>query len=365
MSTQLKDKLASSILMDEIQNGLLGKNEGIPLNGRIGSNVQIRRAALYLLGGFAGSGKTTWADEMFVLQPFDYLKENRLIGKYKVIYWSMERPQVHKFAKWLSRRIYKEHGILIPFQKILGWYNKSNPLTMNELDYVHAEKEWLDELLETTVIFNTGRQNPTGIRKFIKQIALDHGREEKINEYNSIYHPDDPSKIWLNIFDHIGKLKGEQNKDRKTLLDDFSDDCSNYFRDYLGISSLYISQFNRGISNPMRIKNGDVEPMPEDFKETGDIYEDADMVFTIFDPWRYKVPDPSGFDLSRLKDLDGKKYYRNIKLMKNNYGIEDLRYGYAYEPISGIFKLLPKLKDMHPSIYDEVLNGNYYLNDAY
>lgn len=358
---QQKDK-PSKVLLDEINRGLTGENEGISLGDwRLDNHFQIRKSSLYIVGGFAGSGKTSLVDELFVLQPFDTLKSLGLLDKYKIIYWSMERPKIHKMAKWLSRRIFTQHGVLIDFKRIIGWYNKILPLDKREQEYIHHELPYIDELFETILEFNSGRVNPMGIKKFSEAYALENGEEEQINKYNKVYIPNDPKKITLQIFDHIGKLKGESGKTRKQLIDGFSDDCSNEYRDHFGQSILFISQFNRAIANPMRIKNGDVEPMPEDFKETGDIYEDADIALTIFDPWRYKVPDPSGYDLDKLKDENGKKYYRNIKLMKNNYGAEDIRFGFGYQPETGIYKLLPKKKDMDDFTYESILNNSYFI----
>jgi hypothetical protein len=356
----------SELLRQEIERGMSGENEGISFGEwRIDQHFQIRKGGLYLLGGYPGSGKTSLADELFVLQPFDLLKKMNLLSKYRIIYWSMERPKAHKLSKWLSRRIFKEHGVLIDFKRILGWYNKVAPLTTKELDYVMLELPYIDELFETLLAgtFHTGRVNPTGIKKFVDEYAAEHGKTEKIGKFSKVYIPHDPSIVTFQIFDHIGKLKGESGKTRKQLLDDFSDDCSNDYRDLYGISSLFISQFNRSIANPMRIKNGDVEPMPEDFKETGDIYEDADIALTIFDPWRYKVPDPSGYDLTKMKDDDGKKYYRNVKLMKNNYGAEDIRFGFGYQPETGIFKLLKKRRDMTEGDYTSLTNNSMFLKD--
>lgn len=361
---QPKDKfIPSEIMREYIAKGLSGENEGIPFeNDRLTRCFQIRKSSLYLLGGFAGSGKTSFADELFVLQPFDYLKANGLLGSYKVIYWSMERPKEQKMAKWLSRRILKEHGVLIDPRRVQGWYNKTQPLTDDEIDLCLKETDYLDELFETTIRFHSGRINPTGIRKYNTEYAEKYGKIEQLDKYNKIYIPDNSKKIVLNIFDHIGKLKNEGKKDRKTLLDDFSDDCSNIYRDLYGMSSLLISQFNRGIANPMRIKNGDVEPAAEDFKETGDIYEDCDVSITLFDPWKYKVPDPSGYNLEKLKREDGAKMYRNIRLLKNNHGTEDIRFGFGYQVESGIFKLLPKLKDIQESDYEDVIKNSYFLS---
>jgi len=63
-----------------------------------------------------------------------------------------------------------------------------------------------------------------------------------------------------------------------------------------------------------------VEPMIEDFKESSNTAEDADVILSLFDPMRYKVEDPSGYNLNKLRDQYGAKMYRNLKVLKNSYG---------------------------------------------
>lgn len=147
----------------------------------------------------------------------------------------------------------------------------------------------------------------------------------------------------------------------KDMIDTFSDDVSNYYRDFFGRSSVIVSQFNRSISNPIRLKQEDVTPMLEDFKTTSDMAEDADLVMSIFDPWRYKVNDPSGYELEQLRGEDGTKYYRNLQILKSSFGKEDVKMGLAYEPEMGIFREMPKLDRMNDSIYESIRKGTYFL----
>lgn len=384
-TTVATDKQKPSDLLDlEIKKGREGKNEGIPFGGddsnRMNNYIQIRNSTNILVGGFAGSGKTSFVDELFVLEPMDYLIKNNLAYKYVINYWSMERPKVHKLAKWLSRIIFKKEGYLLDFKKILGWTRRRDPLTDKDLAVIGEYMPALDEIFNN-INFLSGRQNPTGIRKYIQNQMegplikagnkdepeiRDHtkgaGYVTRIDKYNKTFTLHDPSIIYMNIYDHVGKLKSELGKTRKELLDDFSDDQSNDFRDLYGMSNIDISQFNRAISNPLRIKNGDVEPQAEDFKETGDLFEDVDICLTLFDPFRYKVADPSGYNLEKLKDKKGKKYYRNVKLIKNNYGGEDVRFPFAYQPETGLFSLLPaNPKELTDQDYEDIKNNIYFL----
>ena len=66
----------------------------------------------YLIGGLTGSGKTSFIDDAFVLNPVDWAlsQEGRASGiKVKVWYRSMERSRTYKFAKWTSRKIFLDH----------------------------------------------------------------------------------------------------------------------------------------------------------------------------------------------------------------------------------------------------------------
>lgn len=124
-----------------------------------------------------------------------------------------------------------------------------------------------------------------------------------------------------------------------------------------------MSQFNRSISNPSRIKNGDVEPQLEDFADSSSTQNDADVVMALFDPIRYKVEDPSGYNLDKLKDEYGAKYFRSLRVIKNSYGEDDIRIGLAFLGELGIFAELPRKKDITESDYESVTNKSYFLRE--
>jgi replicative DNA helicase len=138
-----------------------------------------------------------------------------------------------------------------------------------------------------------------------------------------------------------------------------------YARDFYGYTIVAVQQFNRDISNPIRIKNGDVEPQLEDFKESSVPQEDADVVLALFDPMRYKVSDPSGYNLDRLIDEYGGKYFRSLRLIKNSYGEDDVRIGLGFLGQVGMFKELPKKKDITDVDYENVVNKSFFLNDQH
>lgn len=347
-------------LKNEVEKGLDGRNGGIPMGfNRLNRYVGIRKSMYYLVGGLTGSGKTSFIDDAFVLNPFDwYISQKDSKIKLRMIYRSMERSKTYKLAKWVSRKIFIDQGITIPVPKLLGWTEK---MSKDEHDLFLMYEDYMNLMAETVTIID-GPENPVGIAKELKAYALQRGKIEQLDEYNKIYVPNDENEITIVVIDHIGLLKLTQTQPtKKQAIDKMSDELR-YARDFYGYSPVVVSQFNRDISNPIRIKNGDVEPQLEDFADSSQTQNDADVVLALFDPMRYKIPDPSGYDLNKLKDQYGGKYFRSLRLIKNSYGEDDVRIGLGFLGQIGMFKELPRKKDMTDADYEAVTNKTYFLN---
>jgi KaiC/GvpD/RAD55 family RecA-like ATPase len=353
--------MSFELLNAEVEKGLGDFNRGIPMGfDRLTRYVGIRKGMYYLIGGNTGSGKTSFIDDAFVLNPVDWAlsKEGIASGiKVKVWYRSMERSRTYKMAKWVSRKIFLDQGIIIPVGKLLGWNEK---MTKDEHDLFLYYKDYVDQLSEIVTIID-GPENPVGIAKELKAYALDNGSIEQMDQWNKIYVPNDPTQITMVVVDHIGLLKTTTAQPtKKDAIDKMSDELR-YARDFYGYSPVVVSQFNRSISNPSRIKNGDVEPQLEDFADSSSTQNDADVVMALFDPMRYKVADPSGYDLDKLKDQYGAKYFRSLRLIKNSYGEDDVRIGLGFFGQIGMFKELNRKKDMTDADYESVVNKSWFL----
>lgn len=349
-------------LAEEVNQGLIGRNSGIPTGfKRLSYHIGIRKSIFFLIGGLTGSGKTSFVDDAFVLNPIDwYLSpENKTNIKLTIIYRSMERKRVYKFAKWVSRRIFLDHGIIISVPKLLGWNAK---MTKDEHDIFCTYRDYIGNMKETLIMID-GPENPVGIAKELSAHAKSRGRIEQVDEYNKVYVPNNPDEITLVVLDTLNLLKLTKDQTtKKAAIDKMSDELR-YARDFFGYTPVAVSQFNRDIANPIRIKNGDVEPQLEDFKESGQTQDDADVVLALFDPMRYKVADPSGYDLSKLVDSEGKKYFRSLRIIKNSYGADDLRIGLGFLGEIGTFKELPKRAQMTDADYEAVINKTFFLPD--
>ena len=353
--------MSFELLKAEVQAGLDGRNSGIPMGfNRLNRYIGIRKGIYFLVGGLTGSGKTSFIDDAYVLNPFDWFisqKDPKI--KLRIIYRSMERSRTYKFAKWISRRIFLDHGVVIPVPKLLGWTEKMTP---DEHDLFLMYEDYIGKMEDVITIFD-GPENAIGIAKELKAHALKNGRIEQLDEFNKIYIPNNENEITIVIIDHIGLLKTTKDQTtKKETIDKMSDELR-YARDFYGYTPVVVSQFNRSISNILRLKNGDVEPQLEDFAESSQTQNDADVVLALFDPMRYKVSDASGYELEKLVDGYGGKYFRSLRLIKNSYGEDDVRIGLGFMGQVGMFKELPRREHMTDDHYDAVINKSFFLND--
>jgi len=351
------------ILKNEVERGISGLNSGISMGfERLNKYISIRKSIYTIIMAGTGLGKSALLHNAYILNPYDYLlsrKENKI--KYKVILFSMERSKLHTVAKWLSRKIFLDHGMLIPVAKLLGWWDQK--LTYNEHDYFLAYEDYIDEMFDSKSIeIIENGQNPTGIYKYVKDYALSHGRVEEIDEFNKIYIPNNENEIVTIGVDHaslIRKEKGLMNK--KEAIDKLSEYLQ-FFRDFYGYSPVLVMQNNRSMADSMLLKSGDAEPTLEHAADSSTPIQDSDCVLSLYDPKRYRQADPSGYDLEKFIDTKtGAYYYRSLKILKSTYSESDVRIALGFQGITGNFKEMPKIKEMDQFNYNTLFDGTFFL----
>ena len=349
-----------SDLQEEINRGIEGLNSGVPMGfNRLNKYIGIRKRIYSVVFGATGSGKSAFVHSAYILNPFDWWYANKDDAniRVKVMLFSMERSKVYTKAKWLSRKIFLNEGVLIPIQKLLGWWETK--MTKDEHDLVMMYSDYINELCEFCDIIEGG-QNPTGIYKYMKNYAHENGRFEDIDEFTKVYIPNHPNEIVIPIVDHYGLTKMERGMSKKEAIDKVSE----YFqwsRDQLGYSPVGVSQLNRELSGFMTKKIESFEPTLDHIKESGRPAEDADCVISMFQPSRYKTDDVA-YNVEKFIDPNsGGDYFRSVKILKNSYGEADLRIGMAFQGATGMFKELPRRKDMEGFDYNSLFNNSYFL----
>lgn len=349
-------------LKTEVDKGILGENVGIStgLHG-LDRYISIRKRIYTLIFGSSGTGKSTLAQNCYILNPFDWYWKNKYNTKIKlrIVYFSMERSSVYITAKWLCRKIFLNEGIMIPLPKLMGWWDTK--LTKDEHDLFLAYEPYFKNMEDIVEIID-GKMNPTGIFKWMKNYAEKHGKTEQISEFQKVYIPDDENLITIIVVDHQSLIAKEKNLNTKKEAIDKLSEYLQIARDFYGFSPVLVAQMNRDIANPIYQKMDSFEPTPEQIKDSATSFEDSDICISLFDSLKFKTKAPTGHDADKLLDLKtGAKYYRSLKIHKNSWGEDDIRKGLAFHGAIGDFKELPKFDQMTEQDYIDILNNNFFL----
>lgn len=296
-------------VLQEIKKGMRGENVWIPLRyPSLRNQIGITKRLYHLVGGDPGTGKTAFVDQTYVLDAHQFAKDNSDRVKIKTLYFSMERSQVYKKAKWAAHRLYTHNSILRSVNDVLSFGTAKQPMSDQLYEVIESHKDYFDGLLEDVHLID-GQNNPTGLYKMMYEFGLQHGtiygrdehgkyyktdlqswkrnktseRQVYINRsqcpielekpYDREYVPDDDKLILQVVADHVGKITMESGLNKKGTIDK----ASSYFslcRDLFGMSIVLISQFNRNNANIQRRINTDLTPEQQDFKDSGNTYED-------------------------------------------------------------------------------------------
>lgn len=370
-------------LLREVDNGLIGRNGSIPFPvAKLDDYLEIAKNTNYLLVADTGAGKSTFAQDL-ILNTLDWYSVNKSEDiKLSIIYFGMERKLYAYSAKWVSRMIFLNEGILIPVKKILGrkrtWNEESKKLEIDKLtkdeyqlisNYSQVFNEWEKD---DVFIAHEGTHNPTGISVFLEEFAKKHGkiipRKEGSLSKNT-YQPNHPNHIVLVVTDYVGVLEPEKDETgvKKQRLDKYSATMRKA-RDIYGFSPVNIQQLNRSVSGSDRLKMNDLKPKLSDIADTSELARDADVVIAIFEPFRYVTNDIKydllGYELNKLRDEKGYKYYRSLHILKSSFDGDGINVGVAFMPQTGIIKaMMKKAKDMIDGDYNSITNHSYFLTN--
>ena len=349
-------------ILSEINAGKEGKNHTVPMGfERLNKYIGIRKRIMSLVFGSTGSGKTSLVHDAWVLNPFEWYMQNKHNPKVdvKVILFSFERSKLYTKTKWLSRKIFRDNGILIPIGKMLGWW-QDNKLTLDEHDLILMYEDYINELCEFVTIIE-GANNPTGCYKHMKAFATKRGKIEEIDEHKKVYIANNSHEIVIPIVDHMGLTRLEKGCSTKKEAIDKLSEYAQEWRDFFGYSPVFVAQITRDLGNVMYQKMDSFEPTVDQIKESGAPAEAADVVISLFDPIRYNTSVP-GYDANKFVNKEtGAKHFRSLKILKNTYGEDSIRLGCAFHGATGMFKELPKSKDVTEDLYEKVINGYYFL----
>lgn len=337
--------------IEEYKKGQSGGNKGLPMGeglSTISSAVNgVQKARLYGIAAPPKAGKSTLVDVGFFLEPYLYAEENGIPVEW--IYYSLEIDRVSKefdVAVFFLHRQFNITHISLENQtkdglneielssdylrgRLLddeGKIIKIKPQIFEVLKEIYAERiipifgEYSAEGVQISlgvVTFIAQKDNPTGIYKYLMYHASQNGKfiEAGKGKYTRIsgYKANNPEKYTIVVFDHLRKLIPERGWQMKQTVDKMIE-YHVELRNWTGYTFVDIIHTNRDMVSQDRLKFAKdmLYPTSDDIKDTGNLAEDADYVFTMMNPNddRYKLSKHFGIP---IRDSSGNELYPDMR----------------------------------------------------
>lgn len=350
----------------EYLKGQSGGNKGLPLGpGLEAVSKAINGLQKGMMIGVAASpkvGKSTFTDYAFVIQP--YLSSLITGAKVKWTYFSFEMDRITKEFDFASFFLYHDYGInlvILPegitvngqhSLQISSSYLRGRIQDDNEQIVKVDSKifEFLQVIYENRIVPMFGRydekgikissgvidfieqkENPTGLRSKLLKKAEEDGsfiyqefvdKEGQKGKKIIGYTPKDPTLLHCVVTDTIRKIPKERGYNMKETIDKYLE-YTTEIRNQCQFTFIHIIHLNRSMADVQRMKMlGDMlYPTPEDIKDTGNLSEECDHLFTLFDPNDDKFNLTTHFGV-KIKDSHGNELYpgmRTIHLVESRH----------------------------------------------
>lgn len=345
--------------IQEYYKGQSGKNKGLYMGQGL-HNISkfingVQKHRIYGVASPPKVGKSTFVDYGFVIQPFLYCLANNIPIEWK--YYSFELDRVSKefdFATYFlyhdydMRQIKLEEGVTVGGKEIIDLSpdylrgrlldDNDNVITVKEevftvLKDVYESriKPLFGDYSDNGILITPGlidfieqKDNPTEIYKSLKSHAEKNGyfiknSHGRITGYKNTSGVD---KYTIIIIDHLRKLIPEKGWQLKQTVDKMSEYMVD-LRNWCDFTFVPIIHTNRNLANALQFGGDEIYPTGDDVKDTGNLSEDVDYLFTAFNPNDSKYKLKKHFGLN-LKDSKGFPYYpklRTIHLVESRHTI--------------------------------------------
>ena len=288
----------------------------------------IEQDTYYCINSFTKGGKSMICSYIFIFQAVVYSYFAKEDVDFKIIYFPLEETRERIMQRFMSWLLYKfTHGNIRVSPKEL----RSTTCALDEsiLDRLREDDiQNILEFFEEHVIFPTEAPNPTGIYKFCRQYAEEHGTvttktvkmKDELGQLQDVevfdsYEQDNPNEYRMIIIDTINLIDTERNMTLKQSIDKLSEYCAKYLRNRYHFSPIVIQQQAFESEGNDAFKLGRVRPSVAGLGDSKYVSRDCDIVLGLFSPFRFGITEYFGYDITILKD-----HIRFLEVIVNRNG---------------------------------------------
>ena len=361
-----------------------------PKNFSLNTRMRFGMGIYLLMTGPPGTGKTSFVDTHFVLNPIlAHLSDDKQ-PKPRIVYRCMERPPVDKMVKFIAYLMWHEYGEIVDVPTLLQYSNKKRLLTETDIRQIEELRGYVDLIAQNDYIdLVGGRDTPAGVMDYMmaeahrrgayvvsdmekiwvngkevsdfkdpertahgrifKVIRGRTGREIKVYQKMNKFFPHDPNLMLIHIIDTANNVEGHD------VLETLNAHTKNQakLRDAKICGAIDIVQMGRDTEREMRARGSHLSINLKDIKGSGNFGQNADIALSILDPMYFDIEKwgPEGFE------YDLKRFYgtfRLFQIFKNSHGGSLYKMPCIFLGENGYFYELPHPNHMTEEIYQKV-----------
>ena len=288
----------------------------------------IEQDTYYCITSFTKGGKSMLCSYLFIYSTVMYAYFAKEQVDFKILYFPLEETKERIMQRFMSYILYifSKGSIRVSPKELRSTTGALDEKIIDRLKQFDIQD--ILNYFEEHVIFPTESPNPTGIYKFCKQYAEEHGtvkkRTVKIKDEFGVpqdtevfesYEQDNPNEYRMIIIDTINLIDTERGMSLKQSIDKLSEYCAKYLRNRYHFSPIVIQQQAFESEGNESFKLGRVRPSVAGLGDSKYVSRDADIVLGLFSPFRFGITEYFGYDIGILKD-----HIRFLEVIVNRNG---------------------------------------------
>ena len=303
----------------------------------------------YLIGAASGVGKSTYMLWALIYQPLiHFLKGESVERDPYWIMFNLEMTRSQIYAKLVSMYIFDNFGEQLRFKEIFS-RGKDCVLSDEGLNLLEQCSAFLDELDKRIYCY----EGVLTEEIYIAQVKKELPRFGKFE--GATFIPNNPNQVVGVVIDHCSLIKASSGRSKKEEMDAISRDSVIFRNTTKIISPIHVAQFNRSSGSDERLKQSMQDPNQNDFKDSGSLYDDSQIVIALFSPHKYKLSTYRKYNIKILEQS-----FIAAFLLKSRFGTSDICVPFGFYGDCSHYVELPKPDEIFD--YEKYTNPNYLLN---
>lgn len=275
----------------------------------------IEQDTYYVVTSFSKGGKSQFTSFTFIFKSIIYAYFAKEQVDFKILYFPLEETKERIMQRFMSWLLYKfsKGSIRVSPKELRSTTGALDKKIIDRLKQFDIQN--ILNYFEEHVIFPTESPNPTGIYKFCKQYAEEHGtvkkRTVKIKDEFGVpqdtevfesYEQDNPNEYRMIIIDTINLIDTERGMTLKQSIDKLSEYLAKYLRNRYHYSPIVIQQQAFESEGNDAFKLGRIRPSAYGMGDSKYTVRDGNVVLGLFSPFRFGITEYFGYDIAVLKD---------------------------------------------------------------